>query len=81
MDQLICSSLFHTHYWYEVGMLKVPAEDGRVFEELRDVSQGNPLKLIAFVQDVCVWEQSRRRSYAYYTRDKSFEVPLSSVLL
>ena len=25
MDQLICASLFHTHYWYEVGMLKVPA--------------------------------------------------------
>ena len=23
MDQLICSSLSHTHYWYEVGMLKV----------------------------------------------------------
>ena len=25
MDQLIFASLFHTHYWYEVGMLKVPA--------------------------------------------------------
>ena len=25
MDQLICASLFHTHYWYELGMLKVPA--------------------------------------------------------
>ena len=24
MDQLICTSLFQTHYWYEVGMLKVP---------------------------------------------------------
>ena len=24
MDQLICDSLSHTHYWYEVGMLKVP---------------------------------------------------------
>ena len=23
--QLICASLSHTHYWYEVGMLKVPA--------------------------------------------------------
>ena len=23
MDQLIFASLFHTHYWYEVGMLKV----------------------------------------------------------
>ena len=28
MDQLICASLFHTHssYWYEVGMLKAPAQ-------------------------------------------------------
>ena len=22
MDQLICASLFHPHYWYEMGMLK-----------------------------------------------------------
>ena len=25
MDQLISASLSHTQYWYEVGMLKVPA--------------------------------------------------------
>ena len=25
MDQLIFASLSHTHYWYEVGMLKIPA--------------------------------------------------------
>ena len=25
MDQLIFASLSHNHYWYEVGMLKVPA--------------------------------------------------------
>ena len=25
MDQIIYVSLSHTHYWYEVGMLKVPA--------------------------------------------------------
>ena len=25
MYQLIFASLSHTHYWYEVGMLKVPA--------------------------------------------------------
>ena len=25
MDQLICASLSHTHYWYKVGMLKVLA--------------------------------------------------------
>ena len=27
MDQLIFASLSHTHYWYEVGMLKVPVID------------------------------------------------------
>ena len=25
MDPLIFASLCHNHYWYEVGMLKVPA--------------------------------------------------------
>ena len=28
MDQLIFASLSHTHYWYEVGMLKVPDDNG-----------------------------------------------------
>ena len=28
MDQLLFASLSHTHYWYEVGMLKVPAVCG-----------------------------------------------------
>ena len=32
MDQLIFASLSHTHYWYGVGMLKVPA--------VRKVTQG-----------------------------------------
>ena len=31
------------------------------------------------MEHVCVWEESRRRSYAYYTCNKSFEVPISSV--
>ena len=26
MDQLIFASLSHTHYWYEVGMLKIPVQ-------------------------------------------------------
>ena len=29
MDQLIFASLSHTHYWYEVSMLKVPSEPAR----------------------------------------------------
>ena len=28
LDQIICASLSHTHYWYEVGMLKVPPAYG-----------------------------------------------------
>ena len=32
MDQLIFASLSHTHYWYEVGMLKVPAVSRKVGE-------------------------------------------------
>ena len=32
MDQLICASLSHTHYWYEVGMLKVPANASKPSE-------------------------------------------------
>ena len=27
MDQLICTSISHTHYWYEVGMLKIPHQN------------------------------------------------------
>ena len=30
MDQLIFASLSHTHYWYEMGMLKVPAFESEV---------------------------------------------------
>ena len=29
MDQLICASLSHTRYWYELGMLKVPGLEER----------------------------------------------------
>ena len=34
MDQLICASLPHTHNWYGVGMLKVPANDPLTFVPL-----------------------------------------------
>ena len=36
MDQLIFASLSHTHYWYEVGMLKVPAVVNAIGTQLRD---------------------------------------------
>ena len=37
MDQIIFASLSHTHYWYEVGMLKVPAVYPSVQEKLCSV--------------------------------------------
>ena len=37
MDQLIRASVSHTHDWYEVGMLKVPAVDILIHER----EQGN----------------------------------------
>ena len=39
MNQLIFASLSNTHYWYEVGMLKVPAVE-------RHRSMANKLKYI-----------------------------------
>ena len=35
MDQLICASRSHTHYWYEVGMLKAPAQVNAIGTQLR----------------------------------------------
>ena len=37
MDQLIFASLCHTHYWYEVDMLKVPAVVNAGGTQLRDL--------------------------------------------
>ena len=33
MDQLICVSLSHTHYWYEVDMWKVPSNKPKHFQD------------------------------------------------
>ena len=33
MDRLIFASLSHTHYWYEVGMLKVPADSSKSYNQ------------------------------------------------
>ena len=35
MDQLIYASLFHTHYWYEVGMLKVESTGDSIIIDQR----------------------------------------------
>ena len=49
MDQLICASLSHTHYWHEMGMLKVPADVPieTVFRLKVDVEQCKHLDLFA----------------------------------
>ena len=39
VDQLIYASLSHTHYWYEVGMLKVPAAMKNFNSRYRPLSQ------------------------------------------
>ena len=47
MDQLICASLSHPHYWYEVGMLKVPADVYLVpILEMENKGNNNVQKLI-----------------------------------
>ena len=48
MDQLIFASLSHTHYWYEVGMLKVPADNianrvGKNSDAVKGGSYGNKI--------------------------------------
>ena len=58
MDQLIFASLSHTHYWYEVGMLKVPAVqpmESRAHTLYYAISEGtavallkNPTKLASY---------------------------------
>ena len=47
MDQLIFASLSHTHYWYEVGMLKVPAVS------LRDHRMGIQSSRLFELGDLC----------------------------
>ena len=42
MDQLIVASLSHTHYWYEVGVLKVPAYN----KPVAPVAQSRPRNLL-----------------------------------
>ena len=55
MDQSICcASLSHTHYWYEVGMFKVPAVAPYQYSQLF------PLQPSSFVR---YQAQQRRRSY------------------
>ena len=47
MDQLICASLSHTHYWYEVGMLKV---------HKLEVQLANASERLAATSQLSLWE-------------------------
>ena len=58
MDQLIFASLSHTHYWYAVGMLKVPA----VYNNGQKSPEGQGVLISkAMYVFMCVW--SSRRAY------------------
>ena len=62
MDQLIFASLSHTHYWYEVGMLKVPAvlyEPGKNSQDIR------PRKAVRYQSNLCLQDEEKL-SYATY---------------
>ena len=74
MDQIICAFLFHTHYWYEVSMLKVPTVadptkcykkkwfiNGCVALVVRQVVSVETMKLL-------------ERNYARCTRDESVHI-------
>ena len=53
MDQLIFASLSHTHYWYEVGMLKVPGVT-YMYSSLSDpmrISPVSPIINVYLVED------------------------------
>ena len=68
MDQLICASLSHTHCWYEVGMLKVPALCiRRYLRELHDEP-----KLMLSLKIRMVKAEAIEQNYAPYTPGSCF---------
>ena len=82
MDQLLCASLSHTDYWYEVGMLKVSAYMTTWYYLLEEYLLGkimirfkrNLVKnqtLLDFVQ--------RRRKDIKKKRNKLTEIPRSII--
>ena len=61
MDQLKCASLSHTHYWYDVGMLKVPTDDGEtvIFAGGKDISVACPF-LVSLNLQSCQVRETRQ---------------------
>ena len=54
MDQLIFASRSHTHYWYEVGMLKVPAVSVPVDGSVQDARMGSHTCIEGYVLGIPV---------------------------
>ena len=76
MDQLIFASLSHTHYyWYEVGMLKVPAAVCMyvcIFIELNITAQSGPVILVILCIVCCCCCCFSHSAYWLPTRKKYF---------
>ena len=53
MDQLIFASLSHTHYWYEVGMLKVPSMKWRSLGQMQLLSKTKHSLTTMAQKEVC----------------------------
>ena len=62
MDQLIFASLSHTHYWYEVGMLKVPDPVGESLAGIPwklnpPVFSGNSVNFRSFKKEAIIFAE------------------------
>ena len=53
MDQLIFASLSYTHYWYEVGMLKVTAAFYHIYYIINVIVQQTTIKYLARKKTGC----------------------------
>ena len=67
MDQFIFASLSHTHYWYEVGMLKVPAES---VHEIRKTA----FPVVWSYQEMLSENVTSEKAFLYHIRSR-FWVP------
>ena len=69
MDQLIYASLSHTHYWYEVDMLKVSAIVYRLLFLTFSVLAVNPSKILILhrVADPCCGLLNRNTYVCIYS--------------
>ena len=77
MDQLIFTSLSHTHYWYEVGMLKVPA----VCDALQAITPTNAKRQVMRHLTSNDTDQCLKISYATLNEQGHRPMPKSSSTL